>query len=129
MNDKIGDAMNRIKTAGEAGKETLLVPFSNHIAAILDVLQKEGFIKSYAKKGKKITRFIEVALVYVDGQPRINGVERLSRPSKRLYQGAGEIRSVRQGFGAMLISTPKGILTDKEAKKEKVGGEILFKIW
>lgn len=129
MNDTIGDTLNRIKTAGAAGKETISVPFSNIIANILEVLQTEGFIKGFTKKGKKVIKTIDVELMYVDGKPRINGTERISRPSRRMYGKASELTTVRQGYGALVLSTPKGILTDKDARTQKVGGELLFKIW
>jgi small subunit ribosomal protein S8 len=90
-------------------------------------LKKAGYLRSVEKS--KTKREIELGLVFFDGEPRIHGVERLSKPSRRLYQKASDIRSVRSGFGNLVLSTSKGVMTDMEAKKLKLGGEILFKIW
>lgn len=127
--DPIADMIVRIKNAGDSRKESVVFPYSKLKLAILDVLLKNGFIKSFGKKGKKIAKFIEVGLVYDDGAPRISGVQRISKTSKRVYQKSKEIRKVKNGIGALILSTPAGIMTDAEAKKQKVGGEALFKIW
>jgi small subunit ribosomal protein S8 len=127
--DQIADLLNRIKNGGNAGSKTVLAPHSKFKEAILELLQKEGFVKSYSKKGKKVTRFIEIELSFDGENPRVKGVERVSRPSKRIYVKAGETRSVRQGYGMLVLSTPKGVITDKQARIQKVGGEALFKIW
>lgn len=118
-----------MKNAGNAGHPTVLVPYSKFKESILGLLQKEGYVKSFSKKGKKIAKFIEVELAYTGEEPKIKGVERVSKPSKRVYTKADDIRSVRQGYGMLVLSTPKGVMTDREARKEKVGGETLFKIW
>ncbi|MFZ2521909.1 MAG: 30S ribosomal protein S8 [Minisyncoccia bacterium] len=128
--DPIADMIIRIKNASDSKKESVAFPHSNIKLAILDVLLKNGFVKSFGKKGKKIVKFIEVDLQYYpDGSPFVHGVERISKNSKRIYYKFGEIRSVKNGFGSMILSTPKGIMTDKTAKEAKVGGEALFKIW
>ncbi len=127
--DPIADMIVRIKNASDSKKESVVFPYSKLKVAILDVLQKEGFIKSFGKKGKKIAKFIEVGLVYNDGTPKIMGVERVSKTSKRVYQKSKEINKVKSGLGSLILSTPKGIMTDKQAKVENVGGEALFKIW
>ena len=84
---------------------------------------------SIESKGKKIDKVLEVELVYMGKQPRINGVQRISKPSRRIYQKSKDIRMFKSGFGNVVLSTPQGILLDVDAKKAKVGGEILFKIW
>ena len=127
--DPIADMIVRIKNASDSKKESVVFPYSKLKVAVLDVLQKEGFIKSFGKKGKKIAKFIEVGLVYNDGTPKIMGVERVSKTSKRVYQKSKEINKVKSGLGSLILSTPKGIMTDKQAKVENVGGEALFKIW
>ena len=129
VSDHISDMIMRLKNAGEAEKESVVLPYSNFKLAVLEVLEKEGYIKSHAKKGKKVSKLIEVEIAYVDGKPRIQGVERVSHLSKRVYKNVKSIHSVRQGYGMLVLTTPKGILTDKQARKEKVGGEALFKIW
>lgn len=129
MNDPIADMIVRLKNASDSKKESVVFPHSKLKLAILDVLMKEGFIKSFGKKGKKVAKFIEVGLLYDNGSPRITGVERVSKTSKRVYTNAKEIRKVKNGFGRLILSTPKGIMTDKTAKEANIGGESLFKIW
>jgi len=128
--DPIANMLVQIKNAGAAKLPSVMVPYSSIKFEIANVLQKEGYIGDVAKKGKKVKKFIEIAVVYKKGkEPRIADVRRMSKPSKRMYLGVKEIRSVRQGSGLAVLSTPKGIMTEKEAKKEHVGGEILFTIW
>ncbi len=129
MHDPIADMIVRIKNASDSRKESVVFPHSKLKLAILDTLLKEGYIKSFGKKGKKVAKFIEAVLVYVDGSPRITGVERVSKTSKRIYTKTKEIRSVKSGQGLLILSTPQGIMTDKAAKKAGIGGEALFKIW
>ena len=129
VKDQIANLIVSLKNASDAGHTSLVSPFSNMKASVLELLEKEGFVGQVAKKGKKVTKFIEVGLLYENGQPRIQGVERLSTFSKRHYKGVADIHPVKNGHGLLILSTPKGILTDKQAKKEKVGGEALFKIW
>ncbi len=127
--DPISDMIIRIKNASDSKKESVVFPYSKMKLAILDTLMKSGFVVSFGKKGKKVVKFIEVVLAYENGEPKIHGVQRISKTSKRVYQKAKDIRSVRNGFGALILSTPKGIITDKMARTDKVGGEALFKIW
>jgi len=127
--DQIANMMNMIKNAGRVGRETVAVPYSKLKLAILDCLLKEGYIASVSKKTKKGTPTLEIGLLYVDGKPKITETERISKLSCRVYKGVRDIRPTRNGFGLMLLSTPKGILTDKQARKEMVGGEALFKLW
>ncbi|MCC7004324.1 30S ribosomal protein S8 [Candidatus Nomurabacteria bacterium] len=129
VKDTIADLISNLKNAGDAGVATLTTPYSKIKVAILDLLEKEGFIKSYSKKGKKIAKFLEIEILYVDKRPAINGFQRMSTFSKRIYKGVKDIRPVKNGFGITVLTTPKGILTDKSARKEKVGGELLFKVW
>ena len=127
--DPISDMIVRIKNASDSKKESVVFPYSNMKLSILDVLMKNGFIKSFGKRGKKIAKFIEVGLVYNDGEPKIYGVERVSKTSKRVYQKSKEIRKVKNGLGMLVLSTPKGVMSDKDAKAQNLGGEALFKIW
>ncbi len=127
--DSVSDLIIQLKNASLAKKDIVTVPYSAYKASIADVLVKEGYIKSATKKGKKVQKSLEMELIYTDGKPRINDVERISKVSKRMYYGFSEIRPVRQGYGRLILSTPKGILTGIEARKEKVGGEPLFRIW
>lgn len=128
--DKISNLIINIKNAGAVGKEFASVPHSKYKEEIAELLKREGYIKSVAKKGKKVKKTLEIGLLYdTKGNHKIKGVERVSKPSKRVYFGVSEINPVKYGHGIMVLSTPKGILTDKVARKEKVGGEALFKIW
>lgn len=127
--DPIADMIVRIKNATEQKKESVVFPCSKLKLAIADALFKDGFIKSFGKKGKKIAKFIEVGLIYENGVSRIHGVERVSKTSKRIYNKAGDIKKVKGGMGAMVLSTPKGVMTDRLAREANVGGEVLFKIW
>ena len=121
--------MIRIKNAGRAGKASLSLPYSKFKMAVAELLQQECFIKSFSKRGKKVAKFLEIELAYDGVIPRVREVARVSKFSKRVYEKAKDIRSVRQGYGRLFLSTPKGILTDRQAKKENVGGEALFKVW
>lgn len=127
--DPISNMIVQLKNAGEVGNQSVTLPYSKYKESILETLLKLGYVKSFAKKGKKVAKQIEVELAYVDGAPKIKGVERVSKMSKRMYTAAKNLRSVKHGFGSVILTTPNGILTDKEAKAAKVGGEPLFKIW
>ena len=129
MHDPIADMLISIKNAGNAGKATAVVPFSMIKESIASVLYKNGYIASYAKKGKKVAKTLELGIA-VDGKAaRVHDVQRMSKPSRRMYIKAAEIKSVKNGYGLMVLSTPKGLMTGDEAKKAQVGGEVLFKIW
>lgn len=119
----------RMKNAGDSRKESVVFPHSKLKLAILDVLLKEGYVKSFGKKGKKVAKFIEVVLAYDGDVSKIHGVDRVSKTSKRIYNKSKDIKKVKNGFGSLILSTPKGIMTDKQAKADNVGGEALFKIW
>lgn len=118
-----------LKNAGNAGKEMAVVPFSQIKESIAMVLFKNGFIASYAKKGKKTVKTLELGIAYEGKKPKIADVARISKPSCRSYIKASEIKSIKSGYGMMVISTPKGIMTGDEARKAQVGGEALFKIF
>jgi len=127
--DKIADMLVAIKNAGNVGKETVQVPYSRLRSDIARALFQSGYIKSYTKKGATKGDVLEIDLLYKkNGEPRIHHIKRVSKPSRRLYIKAKDIYPVKNGFGDVFISTPKGILSGKEAKKEMVGGEILFEI-
>ena len=125
ITDPVGDFIVRLKNATDAGKSHTIAPYSKLKAAVAETLKARGFIKGYDKRGKKAKKIIEVELIPL----KIQGVARVSKPGRRLYIRVNEIKAVRSGQGAMVLSTPKGILTDREARKENVGGEALFKIW
>ncbi len=127
--DSIANFIIMLKNAGDSGKKSITVPFSNMNASIAKTLEKAGYIKSFSKKGKKVAKSMEVELAYSGSEPKIKGVERVSKLSRRIYGKSKDIRPFRQGFGVAVLTTSKGVLVDKDAKKENVGGEILFRIW
>ena len=128
--DQLANMMNMIKNAGLTGHESITVPFSKIKFAVAECLVREGYIKSINKKTKKGFPIMELVLVYgEDGSPKVTGVDRVSKSSCRVYKGVKDIRTTRNGYGLTVLSTPKGILTDKQARKEMVGGEVLFKLW
>ncbi len=129
MHDPIADMLIRIKNGGTAGKDIVEMPFSNLKESIAKVLFAEGYLTSYAKKGKKVQKTLEVGIAYEGKKPRVAEVARMSKPSRRFYLKADEIKQVKNGFGLMVISTPKGVMTGDDARKGMVGGEALFKIW
>jgi small subunit ribosomal protein S8 len=130
MRDPISHLIIQIKNGSAAKKEALVLPHSNFAASVADALARKGYVKPGIKKGKKVQKFLEVGLIYnPNGTPRVAGVARISKPSKRIYKGYHDLHQIKQGFGSVFISTPKGILSDDEARKEKVGGEVLFSIW
>ena len=119
-----------MKNGSLAKKETVSIPYSKLKEAILGCLKKEGYILDFSKKVKKEGgNVLEVRLIYIDGKPKITEVDRVSKQSRRVYFGMKDIHSVRNGSGLLVLSTPKGIMSGKEARKEQVGGEALFKIW
>ncbi len=126
--DQIANMLIAIKNGGLVKKTTVTLPASKLKSAILELLKQEGYIKTYiVQEGVKPT--IEVVLAYTKDTPRINGVSRVSKQSKRVYTGVKDIKPFKYGHGMTVLSTPKGILSDKQARKEMVGGELLFTIW
>lgn len=126
--DQIANMLIAIKNGGLVNKATVIVPSSNMKVAILELLKKEGYIKTFIVQGD-VKKTVEIVLEYVKGTSRINGVARVSKMSKRVYTGVKDITSFKYGHGMTVLSTPKGILSDKQARKEQVGGESLFTIW
>lgn len=129
MTDPIADMLICIKNASLKSKPSTVVPHSKLKQEIANILIKQGYLKSAEVKGKRVKKYLELTIAYNAGVPKYNDVQRVSKSSRRVYMGAKEIRSVREGRGFSVVSTPKGLLTDKEARKEKVGGEVLFKVW
>ena len=130
MTDPIADMLTRIRNSQAVRKETVIFPYSKIKWEILNSLSKSGYIKGLEKTNKKNKKFIEIILKYdEDGSPKISELKRVSKASSRVYVHAKDIWSFKKGLGIRVLSTPKGILTDKEAKKLNVGGEILLEIW
>ena len=129
VTDPISDLIIRLKNGSEAKKPSVLISYSRFAESVAHALKKAGYVAGIEKKGKPFSREIEVGLVYFETGARIHGVERVSKPSRRIYRKYSDIRVFKSGYGNTFLSTPKGIMIDQEAKKLKVGGEVLFKIW
>jgi small subunit ribosomal protein S8 len=127
--DPISNMIIMMKNASLANKTNVAVPYSKMKLAIAECLKKEGYISDFAKKVKKGRPILEVGLIYVDKKPKISEAIRISKQSRRVYFGMKDIHTVRNGQGILILSTPKGILSGKDARKEQVGGEALFKMW
>ncbi|MDP1719037.1 MAG: 30S ribosomal protein S8 [bacterium] len=119
-----------IKNAQKARKETVKLPFSNFDFAVAELLAKSGFVENVSKKGRLPKRIIEVKIKYDEaGKGAIDGIKVISKPSRRLYSGYSDLHPVKQGYGISVVTTPKGVMTSSEARKQKVGGQLLFEIW
>jgi len=130
VGDPIGDFIVRLVNAGAVKHKSVSVPHSKIKMAVAEVLKEAGFVKSVEKQGKKVRKTINVELMYKeDGVHKITKVKRISKPGKRIYKAVDEIFPVRYGKGVLVLSTPKGILTGDQARKERVGGEALFEIY
>ncbi len=135
MTDPISDMLIRIKNAQMVSHDQVLMPFSKMKFAIANVLKSSGFISEVERKkkasGKKKTEheYLLLTLKYDEGMGAVQDVKIISKPSRRMYIKASEIRPVRSGHGIAVISTPKGIMSSKDAWKQKLGGEILCEVW
>jgi small subunit ribosomal protein S8 len=126
VTDPISDFLIRLHNASMVGKESVSLPFSQIKFSIAEILAREGYL---AGVDKKKAHSLTVSLVYKNGKPAISGVKRISKPSRRLYMGVRDIKPIKRGYGLLVLSTPAGILTGKEAHTKRVGGEALFEIW
>ena len=129
VTDPIADMITRLRNAARARLPTTTVEFSNLKMAVAQALLESGFITTAIKKGKKVRKIIEMTLAMRGREPKLTEVIRVSKSSRRVYQGARDLQPVRQGFGELIISTPRGVMTGSAARRAKVGGEVLFKIW
>ncbi|HXK32280.1 MAG: 30S ribosomal protein S8 [Candidatus Nealsonbacteria bacterium RBG_13_38_11] len=129
MTDPVADMLNTIKNAQAVNHPTVEVVFSNLKYEIAKLLEKQGFISGIEKKGKKNRKTMEITLKYEDKIPAISGLKKVSKPGQRIYVNSTRIKRVKDGHGMAVISTSKGLMTDKEARKQKRGGEILCEIW
>jgi small subunit ribosomal protein S8 len=130
MTDPLGDMLTRIRNGQSAKKDSVLTPASRLRASVLDVLQREGYIRGYSREdvaGPQGT--IRIELKYFEGQPAIQHLSRVSKPGRRVYAGATELPRVKNGLGITIVSTPKGVLSDAEARAENVGGEVLCQVF
>lgn len=129
VTDRVGDFIIRLKNAGAIGTAQVSLPYSSHLEAIAKKLQQLGFVSDVSTSGNG-KRMLDVTLAYDErGNHKIHDVKRVSKPGRRLYASARDAHGVKNGLGALVLSTPKGILSDGEARKNRVGGETLFEVW
>ncbi len=130
VTDTIADLLTRIRNAQAAKHDTVEVPASNMKKAICQILVDEGYVRNYSVKEDGKQGMITISLKYAEGrQPVIKGLKRVSKPGLRIYSGAAELPKVMKGLGVAIVSTSKGIMTDRAARQENVGGEVLAFIW
>lgn len=129
MTDPITDMLNRIRNAAALQKEEVLVPFSKIKYEIVSILSKEGFVDEVKKNTKEKNKVIKITLKYDNNVSVISGLRRVSKPGQRIYSESSELKKIRGGYGISIVSTSKGLMTNKEARKNKLGGEIIMEIW
>jgi small subunit ribosomal protein S8 len=130
MNDPLGDLLTRIRTAQMRRRPTVSTPASNLRARVLDVLTSEGYIRGYARiDHKNGLSELEIELKYSNGQPAIREIKRISKPGRRVYSAVRDLRTVANGLGVAILSTPKGVMSDARAREENVGGEVLCSVF
>ena len=130
MNDPLGDMLTRIRNAQMRRRPKVSTPASKLRASVLDALAEEGFIRGYARIEQKggMPEF-EIELKYFNGQPAIKEITRVSKPGRRVYSPVKDIKSVANGLGVAILSTPKGVMSDVRAKEENVGGEVICNVF
>jgi small subunit ribosomal protein S8 len=129
MTDPLGDMLTRIRNAQMRKKSKVTSPASRLRERVLDVLQSEGYIRGYAQLEHDGRTELEIELKYYDGEPVIREIERVSRPGRRVYASVKNIPRVSNGLGVSILSTPKGVMSDAEARDHNVGGEVLCRVF
>ena len=129
LSDPIGDMLARIKNALMRNHSKVILPSSNFKIKIAEVLKSEGYIIDYKTDEKEKKKNLEIHLKYNLGNPVINSIERISKPGRRIFSSAESLPKVSNGLGIAIISTPKGVMTDQDARKNQVGGEIICKVF
>ncbi len=127
--DPIANMLTSIRNGQMASMEMVKIPFSKIKLEIAKVLVRESLLKKVEKKGRGTKRIIEMELKYKEGVPVMSSLKRVSKPGQRIYIKLKDVRPVRNDYGILIISTSKGLMTNREAKKQKLGGEIICKIW
>lgn len=129
VTDNIADFITRIRNAGAAGHKTVEVPSSNLKLAIAEILKENGYIADYEKIDDGLQGVIRISLKYYNKQHVIKDLTRISKPGRRVYVASDQIPRVKYGLGTSIISTSKGVMSDKQARKQNVGGEVLITVW
>ncbi len=129
LSDPIGDMIARIKNAQSRNHKKVELPSSNFKNKIAEILKNEGFVKDYKVDSQKNKNVLSLELKYHSGSPVINTFERVSKPGRRIFSSADGLPKINNGLGIAIISTPKGVMTDLDARKQRVGGEIICKVF
>jgi len=129
LTDPLGDMLTRIRNGQRAKKDTILSPASKLRARVLEVLQREGYIRGYSEDATGQHPQLRIELKYFEGEPAIKHVARVSKPGRRVYSGSKELPVIRNGLGITIVSTPRGVLSDSEARAQNVGGEVLAEVF
>jgi small subunit ribosomal protein S8 len=129
LTDPLGDMLTRIRNGQRAKKDSVVTPASKLRANVLEVLKREGYIRGYASEEVEGHPGLRVELKYFEGQPAIKHVARVSKPGRRVYSGSQELPRIRNGLGITIVSTPRGVLSDAEARDQNVGGEVLAEVF
>ena len=129
LTDPIADMLTRIRNANVAKHDTVKIPFSKIKESLANILKSEGYINSFEVKEEGTKKDIVVSLKYMDGEAVIKGLRRISKPGRRVYTSVESLPKVLGGLGIAIVSTPNGVITDKECRKHSVGGEVLCYVW
>lgn len=130
VNDPISDLLIRLKNAALVKKESVLLPYSKLKLEVANILKERGYLSAVEKRGRKQAKLLELSLAWEpDGRAKLHGVKRVSKPSRRIYSKAAELKPIKRGFGLAVISTSKGLKADAAARREKLGGEVLLEVW
>ena len=129
LTDPLGDMLTRIRNGQRAKKDSVLSPASKLRTRVLEVLQREGYIRGYTEDATGVHPQLRIELKYFEGEPAIKHVARVSKPGRRVYSGSKELPVIRNGLGISIVSTPRGVLSDAEARAANVGGEVLAEVF
>ena len=129
VTDPLGDLLTRIRNGQRAKKDSVTSPAPGLRVRVLDVLQREGYIRGYSEEEMGPAKGVRIELKYFEGQPAIKHVARISKPGRRVYSGSKDLPRVMNGLGITIVSTPKGVLSDAEAREQNVGGEVLAEVF
>ena len=129
LSDPIGDMIDRVKNAQARNHKKVELPSSNFKSKIADILKNEGFIKDFKVSTEEKKNILSLELKYHSGNPVISNFERVSKPGRRIFSSADSLPKINNGLGIAILSTPKGVMTDIDARKQKVGGEIVCKVF
>ena len=129
LSDPIGDMIARVRNAQSRNHKKVELPSSNFKVKIAEILKNEGFVKDFKVNSEKNKNLLSLELKYHSGNPVINTFERVSKPGRRIFSSANGLPKINNGLGIAIVSTPKGVMTDLDARKQRVGGEIICKVF